>query len=168
MLAQVPLWSLPEGHSIILPPQQAHLHQRDRALCWFQCVWACRCLCLRFRLYVSLHWCVCASMCIYVCVCVCPRFYHLYLMCLCVTVCVPVSIFVCMRLCVHVCLFVCVTVCGPVVCECRLWVEFGSQACLVWPSQYFQHLEPTFKNQDISHKNSAFQLLLKIQKLWQP
>lgn len=81
----------------------------------------------------------------------------------CVTaLCVPASSCVCL----HVCL--CVCPCRPVVCERRLWVEFGPGMCLVWLSQYFQRLEPTFKNQDISHKNSAFQFLLKIQKPWQP
>ena len=112
---------------------------------------------------------MCSCLYMYLCPFACVHFHvsvcmRLYRVCTSVSIC----IYPCVCLYIYVCLFVCVCLCGPVVWERRLWVEFGLEMCLVWPTEYFQHLEPTFKNQDISHKNSAFQFLLKIQKPWQP
>lgn len=117
----------------------------------FYCTCACVCVCAPMRARICTFACVSFS------VSTCAT-------ALCVPACVSVCL--CARLCMCACLFV--RVCGHVLWERRRWVEFGPETCLVWPSQYFQHLEPTFKNQDISHKNSAFQFLLKIQKPWQP
>lgn len=171
------------------PDEPTRIRETDgcavcRRLCVRTCGRTCICVCVCSRTCLAVcpphlpvrrvdlrFYCTCAC----VCVCapmrarICTFARVSFSVSTCATaLCVPacVSVCLCARLCMCACLFV--SVCGHVLWERRRWVEFGPETCLVWPSQYFQHLEPTFKNQDISHKNSAFQFLLKIQKPWQP
>lgn len=100
------------------------------------------CLCqFLVLLYVYLYLCfVCICICIYRSVCV----FWCVCVCVCAYACVCMDVYVCACICMYVHVSICVSVWTRGLRR-RLWVEFGPESCLVWPSQYFQHLEPTFK-----------------------